>query len=95
MDIEIHELDWDAWNEEHIAQHGVSRTDVEEICLGRRQADVAHGDRLRIIGRTSAGRVVVAILDPLGGGRYYCVTSFPATGRTRREFLDRVQRGQS
>lgn len=95
VDVEIAGIEWDAWNEEHIAEHGVSRTDVEEICLGRRRVDTTRGGRLRVVGRTGVGRIIVVILDAIDGGRYYCVTAFPATGRTRRKFLDRERRGES
>ena len=93
--IEIRGIEWDSWNENHIAEHGVSRTEVEEICRGRRPADPAREDRVRVVGRTSAGRVIVVILEPLDSGWYYCVTAFPATGRTRREFLRQEQRSMS
>lgn len=95
MDVEIGELEWDAWNEPHIAEHGVLRADVDVVCRGQRRAGVMRGGRLRVVGRTRAGRVIVAILDSLGGGRYYCVTAFPATGRVRREYLASEQKDES
>ena len=94
MEIEIGAIEWDASNENHIAAHGVSRADVEEICRGPRRADASREGRVRVVGRTSTGRIIVVILDPLDGGRYYCVTAFPATGRTRREFFDQERGGE-
>ncbi len=95
MDIEIGDLEWDTWNVDHIVRHGVAITDVEQVCRGRPRAEAANGGRVRVIGRTREGRVIVTILDPLGGGRFYCVTAFPATGRVRREFLDRERSGEA
>ena len=94
MDVEIGELDWDAWNEDHVAEHGVTRADVDDLCRGRRHLDIARGGRLRVVGGTNSGRIIVAILEPLDDGRHYCVTAFPATGRTRRDLLQREERNE-
>ena len=94
VEIEIRELSLDVWNREHVRRHTVETTDVDQICLGHRRGSTGQHGRVRMAGRTSAGRIVVVILDPLGEGRFYCVTAFPATGRTLREFLEREQRGE-
>ena len=95
VEIEVRELVWDVWNREHVRGHTVEPTEVDQICLGHRRGSTGQHGRVRVVGRASAGRIVVAILDPLGEGRFYCVTAFPATGRTRREFLERQQRGEA
>jgi len=95
VDVEIRGIEWDDWNEDHIAEHGLSRTDVEQVCHGRRWLDATREGRARVVGRTSAGRIIVVILARLDGGRYYCVTAFPATGSTPRDFLDQERRGES
>ena len=62
VDVEIGELEWDAWNEDHIAKHGVLSADVDQMCRGRPRVDAA---------------------------------MFPATGRVRREFLDREREDEA
>lgn len=57
-------FDWDDYNADHIALHGVSEDDVEEAVEDPgRTPFSAYGGRVGFIGKTSGGRVLVVILE--------------------------------
>jgi hypothetical protein len=84
--MHVKRLIWDEWNVPHIAIHDVTPEEVEEICHGRHALREGYGGRLILIGRTNAGRLLAAILDPDTGEEdvYYPVTSRPADRKERR-----------
>lgn len=61
-------FDWDEYNLDHIARHGVYPVEAEDAVLdpGRVSFSARHG-RMGFIGRTEAGRVLVVILDRRNG----------------------------
>ena len=57
-------FDWDEYNLEHIARHGVDSIEAEEVVLDPGQVSFpARYGRGGFIGMTEAGRVLVVILD--------------------------------
>jgi uncharacterized protein len=84
----VEEIMRDDWNEEHIARHGVRPHEVEDVvcspstCVERRR-NGTYG----MLGRTPAGRGLLVILAPRGGGCFYVVTSRDVTTAERRRFL--------
>ncbi|MBI2940112.1 MAG: BrnT family toxin [Chloroflexi bacterium] len=75
----------------HIAHHQVSPEEVEEVCHGQPMTSATYQGRIRVVGPTSAGRMLTVILAPRGQeqGVYYPVTARPASRRERRIFQDR------
>lgn len=74
--LRILHLIWDDWNEEHIAGHGVTRDEVEDVCFSRASLGVRiRRERYRVIGQTEAVRYLTLILDFAGKRRYYVVTA--------------------
>jgi hypothetical protein len=63
--VEIRRLIWDPLNVEHIGRHRVSPREVEEVCHVDPLVQQCKLGRIAIVGPTAAGRVLVAILDPL------------------------------
>jgi uncharacterized DUF497 family protein len=57
-------LDWDEYNLDHIAHHGVDPIEAEEAVLdpGRVSFSARRG-RMGFIGMTEAGRVLVVVLE--------------------------------
>jgi uncharacterized DUF497 family protein len=59
---ESHEFDWDQHNERHLAKHGISRSDVEDVLSGNHiLLDYqTEGDEERwvAVGATRAGRIL-------------------------------------
>ena len=84
--IPIRRLVWDDWNTDHIARHAVVPDEVEEVCRGDFIVREGHSERIMLIGRTKAGRLLSVILGVEGAGIYYPVTARPASRRERRQY---------
>ena len=74
----------DDWNRQHIARHGITPEQVEEVCQGPCIAREGYKGRLMLIGPDGAARILVAVLDPEGEDAYYTVSARPASRRERR-----------
>ncbi|HKV83257.1 MAG TPA: hypothetical protein VJN88_01785 [Ktedonobacterales bacterium] len=90
--IDIAELEWDHVNEAHmLAAHGVTRTDVEEVCYGDPAnilVEDTHTGRYRVMGPRHDGKILVVILNPKGSGRFYPVTAKPTKRQELRRYND-------
>jgi uncharacterized protein len=87
MPLYIRDLIWDDWNEEHIARHGITLEEVEEVCFGDPLVLAAQGrDKRAFYGQTDAGRYLLVILGERGGGIYYPVTARDMTVAERRRY---------
>lgn len=77
--LDIHELEWDHVNEAHIlATHGLTRADIEAVCFGDPAyicVEDTHSGRYRVMGPRHDGKILVVILNPKGGSRFYPVTA--------------------
>lgn len=88
--IYVRRLVWDAWNVAHIARHEVSPEEVDELCQRDPIVDQTYGGRLRLVGRTRAGRMLTVILAPEDdAGAFYTVTARPASRKERRKYRER------
>jgi hypothetical protein len=87
VEINIH---WTRKALEHIVQHGISKTDVEDMLASRTYYARRHGGRLVLIGR-SAGGMLFAVVERSSEvlGRYEVVTSRRASPSERALFLHR------
>ncbi|MGH9091238.1 MAG: hypothetical protein ACRDZR_07670 [Acidimicrobiales bacterium] len=81
---------WDDFNREHIARHGVSTGDVEDVAIGpgRVVVVISHEHRpgrRELYGVTRAGRPVVVVTEgPPAAGLAYVVTTRPMTAKEWR-----------
>lgn len=86
--LDIKELVWDEWNIGHIARHGVTPDEVEQV----RQGDFVYWEadkgRIMLVGETKAGRLISAVLSYKGEGRYYPITSHTASRKQRRRYQE-------
>jgi uncharacterized DUF497 family protein len=83
------QFDWDESNMDHIARHGVTPGEAEEVIAGDPivlQVQFRNGER-RVLcaGRTAKGREI-AVVYTVRKGRVRVVTAFPAK-RSLREGL--------
>ena len=81
--VEIRRLIWDPWNVGHIARHQVTLREVEEACHTNPLVQQGNFGRVALVGPTAAGRILVVIVDPQGGGDFYVVTAHPASRKDR------------
>lgn len=87
MSLYIRRLIWDSWNIPHIARHEVMPEEVEATCHGPYITMTGYGGRILVLGPTLAGRMLVAVLEPVETGIYYPVTARPASRKERRYYL--------
>jgi uncharacterized DUF497 family protein len=87
--VRIYHLIWDEWNEDHIADHGVTADEAEEVAYGYSYMTRAREGLYRLIGQTSAGRYLTVYVAPRKSGAFYVVTARDATPKERREFQPR------
>jgi hypothetical protein len=93
--MEIREFEWDDNNIEHIAEHGVSPDEVEDVAFdndpwirkGRK------GTRY-MLGYTIAGRYLFVVYNLKGKGIARVITSMDMDTKTRRLYKKRVERGK-
>ncbi len=82
-------LTWDDSNIDHIANHKVSRQEVEEVCFSRHYSRRVLGRRHRrymVIGQSEEGRYLTVFLDFQKGGIFHPVTARDAEEHERRLF---------
>lgn len=86
-------FDWDEYNSEHIAGHGISQEDAEDALLDPRRLSAAAYDsdgeeRRAIIGATSAGRLLFVVVTRRDG-LIRVVTARDAIDREKKRYRTR------
>ncbi len=56
-------LIWDNWNKEHIKKHGVSISEVEEVCKNAVAVKQSYLGRTMVFGKTVNGRLLTIVLS--------------------------------
>lgn len=81
--VRVNGLIWDEWNKEHIAKHGISVKEVEEVCRGKYKVIESYRKRMLVIGKTKRGKLLALVLSPedrnlqpYDNGIYYPITAF-------------------
>jgi uncharacterized DUF497 family protein len=90
IQLDIDYLTWDDWNTNHIAKHGLSVEDVEQVVFGRPVARETYKNRLQLIGPSRDGRIYTVIVGPVSGKVrvYYPFSARPASRQERRYFAE-------
>jgi len=88
---QITQLLWDEANIAHVASHGVTMGEVEEVIDDAKAvfltSDSHRPGRIEAWGRTTSGRLLLVVLDaPTSNGHAYVVTARPMTVREKRDF---------
>jgi uncharacterized DUF497 family protein len=91
---EIEQLVWDVWNTDHIANHGLTRNDVEEAITGDIVTQATYKNRFLVLG-PSRGRLLAVVIGPVPGqlGAYYTFSARPAS-RSERRYYHGVKQGE-
>lgn len=82
----VRRLIWDAWNIGHIARHGLTPGEVEEVCHGDHVDRRVKKGRLLLTGPTHENLLVSVVLAPEAQGVYYPVTARPASRKERQRY---------
>lgn len=98
------EPDWDDDNVNHIASHGLSPEQVEEVYYSegllptlavrnKRKRGRSTEYRYRLWGTDASGVFIEAIVAPYPKyGLWRCVTAFPMSSSTRLSYLKRIRK---
>jgi uncharacterized protein len=88
--MKIHELIWPEDRIDHIARHGVSPEEIEEVCFGRSLVQRAKSEGKNpiyyVFGQTAAGRYLFCAMIQFPNGKGFPVTARPMTSKERRRF---------
>jgi uncharacterized DUF497 family protein len=92
--MRIERLVWFRQNVEKLAEHGVSRDEVEDVVdqdmytVDRRRE---YPDQVRVTGCTRAGRWLTIALEDLGDDAYRPVTGWDATHAELEDYREKMQ----
>ena len=78
--MKIESIHWDDANIEHIARHGLSPSDIEDLCFGEHIVFKGREKRYILYGQTRAGNMLMIVLQRLHEQVYK-----PLTARTMTE----------
>lgn len=89
----INDLLWDDKNVEHIAAHGVSPAEVEDVCFGLNYCKKEGQCRYLLRGQTADGKYLMVAVESIGMGVFRPITAFEMTKGYKSGFR-RQQRGR-
>ena len=72
--------------EDHIARHGVTVDEVEQVVFGAPFIVRVRQERYQLIGQADSGRYLAVIVAPRGGREVALVTAREATESERRRY---------
>lgn len=91
--VTINELIWPQDRIDHVANHGVTAQEVEQVCFGNplveRAKSQGENPVYYVRGRTDAGRYLLCIIIALPDEKGYPVTARPMTEREKRRYRQR------
>jgi len=88
--LRIEFLHWDDGNIEHIARHGVSPSDVEDVCFGAHISFRGRERRYILYGKTANGTMLVVVLERLHGWIFRPITAREMTDKEKHSYRKKV-----
>src|SRR5262245_32416001 len=86
----IDEFIWPEERIEHIAEHGVTPEEVEEVCFGKplvfRAKSVGENPVYYVLGQTDARRYLFCVVIRFPAGKGYPVTAREMTAKEKRRY---------
>lgn len=86
----IDEFIWPEERIEHIARHGVTPEEVEDVCFGkswvRRAKAEGENPVYYVLGQTAAGRCLLCVVIHFPDGKGYPVTAREMTAKEKRSY---------
>jgi len=90
--MRIHEFVWPQERIDHIAEHGVTLKEVEEVCFGKslvlRAKSEGENPVYYILGQTRAGRYLFCVVIRFPEDVGYPVSARPMTAKEKRRFRE-------
>jgi uncharacterized DUF497 family protein len=85
LKLRITYLQWDRKNIAHIAQHGVTPEEFNEVCQGNILFKKGRGEKIYLIyGQTENKRYLFLVVKALGQGKYRPITARNMTEKEKR-----------
>ena len=88
--MKIQSLHWDDANIEHIARHGLSPVDIEDVCFGEHIAFKGRQMRYILYGKTDSGAMIMVVLERLFGQSFRPITARAMTDKEKHNYRKRV-----
>jgi hypothetical protein len=89
--MRIEGLYWDDENIEHIIEHGVFPTEVEDVCFGPHIAYPARYGRYELCGQTRNGKYIRVILRRLYNNRFEIRTAYEMTDSQKKNYKKKIK----
>ena len=90
--MKIVEFVWPQDRIDHIAEHGVTPEEVEEVCFGKplvlRGKSRGENPVYYVLGQTARGRYLFCVVIRFPDGVGYAVTARPMTAKEKRRFRE-------
>ena len=88
--MRIYEFVWPQERIDHIARHGVTPEEVEDVCFGEPLVQIAKSEGKNpvyyMLGQTRSGRYLFCVVIAFPDGKGYPVTARPMTQKEKRRF---------
>ena len=88
--MKIHTFVWPEDRMDHVARHGVTPDEVEEVCFGRAMVQRAKSEGQNpvyyVLGETDAGRHLFCVVIRFPDGTGYPVTARTMTEKEKRRY---------
>lgn len=86
----IHEFVWPKERIDHIARHGVTPEEVEDVCFGdpliQRAKSEGENPVYYMLGQTTSGRYLFCVVIAFPDGTGYPVTARPMTNKEKLQY---------
>lgn len=94
--MRIRQIIWPQERIDHIARHGVTPQEVEEVCFGKplvlRAKSEGDNPVYYVLGQTTAGRYLFCVIIQFPDGNGYPVTAREMTDKEKRRYRKRKSR---
>jgi uncharacterized DUF497 family protein len=84
--LKIQALHWDDANTEHVARHGLSPADIEDVCYGEHLAFKGKYRRLILYGKTKGGEMIMVVLERIYDQVFRLITARSMTGNEKHSY---------
>jgi len=90
--VKVSCLHWDDANIEHVARHGLSPVDIEDVCFGEHISFRGKQRRYVLYGKTRGGMMIMVVLEQLSRHRqvFRPITATPMTEREKHRYRRRA-----